>query len=59
MEELLTVAEVAKLLRVHPKSVYRWIYEGKINSCKIGNRIRFERNQITDFVVKKTFSEKT
>ena len=50
MEELLTVAEVAKALKVHPKSVYRWIYEGRINSYKIGNRIRFTDEQIEAFV---------
>ena len=35
---LLTVPEVAKWARVHPKTVYRWIKEGKLEAIQFGPR---------------------
>jgi excisionase family DNA binding protein len=35
---LLTVAEVANWARVHPKTVYRWIKEGKLPAIQLGSR---------------------
>jgi excisionase family DNA binding protein len=35
---LLTVAEVAEWARVHPKTVYRWIKDGKLGSIQFGPR---------------------
>jgi excisionase family DNA binding protein len=33
---LLTVAEVAERARVHPKTGYRWIKDGKLESIQFG-----------------------
>ena len=33
---LLTVPEVAEWARVHPKTVYRWIREGKLEAIQFG-----------------------
>jgi excisionase family DNA binding protein len=36
---LLTVPEVAEWARVHPKTVYRWIREGRLESSQFGPRV--------------------
>ncbi len=53
MEQMLTVSEVASMLKVHPKSVYRWIYDGKLEKCMAGGRVRFTEKQVKDFLVGK------
>ena len=35
---LLTVPEVAEWARVHPKTVYRWIREGRLEAIQFGPR---------------------
>jgi excisionase family DNA binding protein len=35
---LMTVAEVAGWARVHPKTVYRWIKDGKLPAIQLGSR---------------------
>ena len=35
---LLTVPEVAEWARVHPKTVYRWIRDGKLEAIQFGPR---------------------
>ncbi len=40
MEELYTVREAAKLLTLKESTIYRWIFDGKIRSVKIGTRSR-------------------
>ena len=37
-KRLLTLRDVAKILRVHPNSVRRWADNGLIRSCRIGVR---------------------
>ncbi len=36
---LLTVSEVADWARVHPKTVYRWIQDGKLEAIQFGPRL--------------------
>jgi hypothetical protein len=36
---LLTINEVASLIRVHPVTVRRWEKQGILKSCRIGPRI--------------------
>ena len=38
MEQLHTVNEVAVILRVHPKTIYRWIEAGTMRAVRIGTR---------------------
>lgn len=45
-DELLTVPEVAFLLRIHVKTCYRWVGEGLIPSVKVGRTIRVRRADI-------------
>jgi excisionase family DNA binding protein len=43
---LLTVADVARMLRLSKASVYRLVAEGKLPHVRIGNAIRFIPSQI-------------
>ena len=46
-DPLLTPAEVAELLRVHPRTVTGWALSGRLPSMKTpGGRIRFRRSAI-------------
>jgi len=45
-EKLLTVPELAKRLRVHTSSIYRWKAEGKIIAVKVGKSVRFSREEL-------------
>ncbi len=48
--EVLTAAEVAKLLRVNKKTVYEAFANGDIPGMRIGSRIRFHRAEVLRLV---------
>ena len=52
MEKLLTIAEVAKALRVHSSTVRNWTNKGLLHACYIGTRNdrRFKQKDIDDFI---------
>jgi len=39
--KLYTANEMAKLLKVYPKTVYKWGASGKLQRVKIGKSVRF------------------
>jgi len=45
-EALLTVEELAKILRLHPKTVYRLVEKGKLACIRVGRNIRFSPDVI-------------
>ena len=45
-DPLLTVPEVARLLRLHPKTVYAMAAAGRLPAVHIGNRVRFDPRDI-------------
>ncbi len=47
---LLTVEEVAELLRLTPKGVYGLSERGVIPSIKVGGRLRFDPSVVVDWV---------
>ena len=48
---LLTVPEVAEWARVHPKTVYRWIREGRLEAIQFGPRtFRVPEDAIVQFL---------
>jgi excisionase family DNA binding protein len=49
-EEVMTVAEVAKLLRVNRKTVEKLIYAGKLHAVKIGWVWRIPRTAVVRFL---------
>ncbi|GJM43208.1 MAG: hypothetical protein DHS20C21_00500 [Gemmatimonadota bacterium] len=44
--DLLTVPEVAELLRVRESSVYTWAETGVLPTYRVGRLLRFDRGQI-------------
>ena len=49
---LLTIADVARLLHVHPNSVRRWADRGLLRCYRVGIRgdRRFRANEVDEFV---------
>lgn len=45
-QRILTIAEVAELLRVHPMTVYRMIRQGELPSFRVGRVLRFDAEQL-------------
>lgn len=50
MDEILTAGEVAELLQIHPRTVYKLVKEGSIPGRKFGGGWRFSRNEILAMV---------
>jgi len=46
MENLLTVKEVAALLRVSAQTLYKMLEQGEIPAVKVGSQWRFDREKI-------------
>jgi excisionase family DNA binding protein len=46
MDEILTAAQVADLLQLHPRTVYKLVKQGSIPGKKFGGGWRFNRNEI-------------
>lgn len=46
MDEILTLEEVAKYLKLTPQTIYVWSQEGKIPAVKIGKEWRFRKSTI-------------
>jgi len=46
----MTVREVAGYLRMHEMTIYRMARQGEIPAYKVGNRWRFNRGRIEDWL---------
>lgn len=46
MEEILTASQVADLLQVHPRTIYKLVKQGSIPGRKFGGGWRFNKNEI-------------
>jgi excisionase family DNA binding protein len=51
-DEILTVAEVAEYLRVHPSTIYKLLKARKLPAFRMGSDWRFSRNQIDEWRLK-------
>ena len=49
MNNLLSVKQVAFILRVHPLTVRRYIHDKKLKAVKVGGNIRVDENALQDF----------
>lgn len=47
---IMTVREVAGYLRMHEMTIYRMARQGEIPAYKVGNRWRFNRQRIADWL---------
>lgn len=45
-EDIMTLEEVAKYLKLKPQTIYMWAQKGKIPAAKIGKEWRFRRSII-------------
>ena len=54
MKELMTVEEVANYLRVTERTIYRMLKRGKLPAIKVGNRWRFDKKSIDEWMHKST-----
>ena len=50
MEEIMTPSEVATLLKIHLKTVYKLAEKGAIPGSRIGRSWRFSRNDVLQLV---------
>jgi excisionase family DNA binding protein len=50
IQKILTIAEVADLLQVHPITVYRLIKQRKLPAFRIGRVLRFDADQLEDWI---------
>jgi excisionase family DNA binding protein len=46
MDEIMTIEEVAKYLKLKPQTIYTWAQNGKIPAAKLGKEWRFKRTVI-------------
>jgi len=53
VKTLLTVGEVAELLRIKPQTLYKWICERKIPSISLGGRTLFDKDELQAWISSK------
>lgn len=46
MDEIMTLEEVAKYLKLRPQTIYTWAQNGKIPAAKLGKEWRFKKSII-------------
>jgi excisionase family DNA binding protein len=46
MDEIMTIEEVAKYLKLKPQTIYSWAQNGKIPAAKLGKEWRFKRSVV-------------
>ncbi len=56
-DEILTIEEVAKYLKLKPQTIYAWAQSGKIPAAKLGKEWRFSK-RILDIWFLEHFEEK-
>jgi excisionase family DNA binding protein len=50
VEEILTANQVANLLQIHPRTVYKLVKQGSLPGRKFGGGWRFSKNEILAMV---------
>jgi excisionase family DNA binding protein len=49
-DEIMTVEQVAKYLKLKPQTVYKWAQEGQIPGTKLGKEWRFRRRILDEWI---------
>ena len=49
-DEIMTLEEVARYLKLTPQTVYKWAQEGKIPGAKLGKEWRFRRRILDEWI---------
>ena len=58
VDEILTANQVAELLQIHPRTVYKLVRQGLLPGRKFGGGWRFSRNEILTMVHARSPKEK-
>ena len=56
MKNLLTVQEVAEMLKISVSTLYRWVNKREIPFVKLGGKLRFNEGEIKTFVLQNSFN---
>lgn len=51
-DEVLTIDDLAKYLKLKRQTIYRWAQKGNLPGAKIGKEWRFRRSVIEEWIVK-------
>lgn len=54
LDKIFTPAQIADLLQVAEKTVYRWLDSGKLRGVKLGRLWRIREEHLEDFLKKNT-----
>lgn len=49
MENLLSVRQIAFILKVHPLTIRRYIKEGKLKAVRVGGNVRIKETDLQSF----------
>ena len=49
-DEIMTLEQVAKYLKLKPQTVYKWAQEGQIPAAKLGKEWRFRKRILDDWI---------
>jgi excisionase family DNA binding protein len=52
-DEILTVGQISKLLKLHQRTIYKLVRNGMIPGRRVGKKWRFLRSEIMKFLEKK------
>ena len=50
MPSYFTVDQVAQLIDMHPKTIRRYIQEGRLSACKVGKQYRVNQTELDRFM---------
>ena len=49
-EEIMTIEEVAKYLKMKPQTIYKWAQDGQIPGTKLGKEWRFRKHILDEWI---------
>lgn len=58
MSQLLTIKEVAEVLKVSHRTISDWVYKRKIPYIKVGRVVRFDQQKIENWINNRTVTAK-
>ena len=47
-DDIMTIAECASYLKVHKRTILRWIRKGKIRAFKVGREYRLRKDRVLE-----------
>ncbi|BBH22612.1 hypothetical protein Back11_39570 [Paenibacillus baekrokdamisoli] len=54
--EIITIEELAAILRIGMNSAYKLVHSGEISSFRVNNSHRIQRSAVTDFIISRSTS---